>query len=297
VGGFNVTGNVGIGTSLPQQLLDVRGRIQVSNGTNGGQLGVNAGGLAISSIGAAPVSFYYNTFANESVRIDGSGNVGVGTTSPVYQAQIYGTGQATAALTDAGNKGGSILLNTPAVNAGDGGALLIGASSAATPFAAIKGLLVDGAGNTTGSLAFSTRATTGATALTEQARITAAGLFQFNSGYGSVATAYGCRAWVNFDGTTNTGGFCTIRGSGNVTSVADNGTGDYTVNFTTALPDANYSLLNQFEWGNSAFGASGRVSTIVTLATGSCRVRTGFLNSTAVFQAEDVPTVCASIFR
>ena len=39
------------------------------------------------------------------------------------------------------------------------------------------------------------------TATNEQARITSAGLFQFNSGYGSVATAYGCRAWVNFNGT------------------------------------------------------------------------------------------------
>jgi hypothetical protein len=76
---------------------------------------------------------------------------------------------------------------------------------------------------------------------TEQARITAAGNLQFNSGYGSVATAYGCRAWVNFNGTTNTGGFCTIRASGNVSSVTDNGTGNYTVNFSTAMPDVNYS--------------------------------------------------------
>jgi hypothetical protein len=59
---------------------------------------------------------------------------------------------------------------------------------------------------------------------------------QFNSGYGSVATAYGCRAWVNFNGT----GTVAIRASGNVTSITDNGTGDYTVNFTTAMPDANY---------------------------------------------------------
>jgi len=69
------------------------------------------------------------------------------------------------------------------------------------------------------------------------------GNLSFNSGYGSSAVAYGCRAWVNFDGTTNTGGFCTIRASGNVTSVADNGTGDYTVNFTTAMPDANYCVV------------------------------------------------------
>lgn len=62
--------------------------------------------------------------------------------------------------------------------------------------------------------------------------------FQFNSGYGSVATAYGCRAWVNFNGT----GTVAIRASGNVTSITDNGTGDYTVNFTNAMPDVNYSV-------------------------------------------------------
>jgi hypothetical protein len=58
-----------------------------------------------------------------------------------------------------------------------------------------------------------------------------------NSGYGSDAVAYGCRAWVNFNGT----GTVAIRASGNVSSITDNGTGLYTVNFTTAMPDANYS--------------------------------------------------------
>lgn len=47
------------------------------------------------------------------------------------------------------------------------------------------------------------------------------------------------KAWVNFDGTTSPG---TIRSSYNVSSVTKNGTGDYTVNFTTALADANYSV-------------------------------------------------------
>ena len=63
---------------------------------------------------------------------------------------------------------------------------------------------------------------------------------QFNSGYGSVATAYGCRAWVNFNGSGTVGTNQTIRASGNVTSVFKNSTGDYTVNLTSALPDANY---------------------------------------------------------
>jgi hypothetical protein len=45
-----------------------------------------------------------------------------------------------------------------------------------------------------------------------------------------------CRAWVNFNGT----GTVAIRASFNVSSITDNGTGDYTVNFTTAMPDTNY---------------------------------------------------------
>jgi len=52
-----------------------------------------------------------------------------------------------------------------------------------------------------------------------------------------------CRAWANFNGTTNTGGFCTIRGSFNVTSVADNGTGLYTLNIDNAFSDSNYAVV------------------------------------------------------
>jgi uncharacterized protein (AIM24 family) len=73
---------------------------------------------------------------------------------------------------------------------------------------------------------------------TNTATVTAEGLMQFNSGYGSVATAYGCRAWVNFNGTSTVA----ISASGNVSSITDNSTGNYTVNFTTAMPDANILL-------------------------------------------------------
>jgi len=69
-----------------------------------------------------------------------------------------------------------------------------------------------------------------------KATIDTAGNLKFNSGFGSVATAYGCRAWVNFNGT----GTVAIRESGNVSSITDNTTGNYTVNFATAMPDANY---------------------------------------------------------
>ena len=77
--------------------------------------------------------------------------------------------------------------------------------------------------------------------LAEEMRLESTGLFQFNSGYGSVATAYGCRAWINFDGSAGTIG--TGRGSANMDAVTDNGTADYTVNFTNDMPDANYAVL------------------------------------------------------
>jgi len=72
----------------------------------------------------------------------------------------------------------------------------------------------------------------------EVMRLDSSANLQFNSGYGSVATAYGCRAWVNFNGT----GTVAIRASGNVTSITDNGTGAYTVNFSTVMVDANYCI-------------------------------------------------------
>lgn len=57
-----------------------------------------------------------------------------------------------------------------------------------------------------------------------------------------------CKAWVNFNGT----GTVAIRASYNVSSITDNGVGDYTVNFTTALPDANYAAAGTANNGSSA---------------------------------------------
>jgi len=65
------------------------------------------------------------------------------------------------------------------------------------------------------------------------------GNLSFNSGYGSSAVAYGCRAWINFNGQTSTP---TINGSGNVSSITDLGAGQYTINMTTAMPDSNYCV-------------------------------------------------------
>jgi hypothetical protein len=56
---------------------------------------------------------------------------------------------------------------------------------------------------------------------------------------GGSAPIYACRSWVNFDGTTTVP---TIRASGNVSSVTRNGTGDYTINFATAMTDTSYCV-------------------------------------------------------
>jgi hypothetical protein len=62
------------------------------------------------------------------------------------------------------------------------------------------------------------------------------------------APSYSARAWVNFNGT----GVVAIRNGANVTSITDNGTGDYTVNFTVAMVDANYSLQCTARFGGSS---------------------------------------------
>jgi len=105
------------------------------------------------------------------------------------------------------------------------------------------------------------------------------------------APSYSARAWVNFNGT----GTVAIRASGNVTSITDNGTGDYTINFTTAMADANYCTVlgcikettqSQFEY-------------VGTQATGSvqvlCFAHTSGESSAMV--AKDAATVYLSIFR
>ena len=103
------------------------------------------------------------------------------------------------------------------------------------------------------------------------------------------APIYACRAWVNFNGT----GTVAIRASGNVSSITDNGTGNYTVNFTTAMPDVNYdachsigrSTINYFDRASAEYYAS--------RTTTSMRIYTGYSSSTF----EDSLAVEVSVFR
>ena len=100
-------------------------------------------------------------------------------------------------------------------------------------------------GDTSGTITVSAPAVAGTRTLTLPAATgtaileDASGVLQMNSGYGSLADAYGCRAWVNFDGT----GTVAIRDSGNVSSITDDGVGKWIINFATAMPDANYTVV------------------------------------------------------
>jgi hypothetical protein len=81
------------------------------------------------------------------------------------------------------------------------------------------------------------------------------------------APSYSARAWVNFNGT----GTVAIRASGNVSSITDNGTGDYTVNFTTAMADANYSAVAAATDTGNPLTALNAVAVVGTKATSSIR--------------------------
>lgn len=99
---------------------------------------------------------------------------------------------------------------------------------------------------------------------------------------------YKCRAWVNFNGT----GTVAIRASGNVSSITDNGVGDYTVNFTTAMPDANYAIQTSF--GGQTSSAYFSINTsIVPQTTSAARIRSGTVTSAGV----DAIDCHVSVFR
>jgi len=224
---------VGIGTSSPAHPLQIShattSRINFSETTNSLTLNIGQWGsknriegsggsdLIISNYDASnPIAFYTGSGGGntERMRINASGNVGIGTSSPGTKFHVSDTStntvksrtQASTGYVDIGMGGNSGVFDT---SASDGIRLRLSGNDA---------VAIDASSN-----------------------------FKFNSGYGSVANAYACRAWVNFNGT----GTVAIRDSGNVSSITDSGVGDYRVNFSTAMPDTNYAVVG------SCQGASG----------------------------------------
>ena len=194
----------------------------------------------------------HESSASDNISLDSSGRVGIGTATPSSLLHVEGT---------AGNA---------KIRLGSGGDhTVIGPDS--------SGHTVINAATSGGNMQFQL-------AGIESARITSTGDFQFNSGFGSVATAYGVRAWVNFNGA----GTLTVRGSGNISSVTDNGVGQFATNFTNAMPDTNYAGVcshNSISLGNDGAQASPDTTSAAFVQTGS--------NSAW----RDPTVVCVAFFR
>ena len=264
--------NLGVGTNSPGARLDVNGGrsffaansepysiyLRYNGSTNG---------FYIGSPSADAMSFSASSGA-ERMRIDSSGNVGIGTSSPSQKLDVNGNQRLI------GDSAYILWRNT--ADSTSTGVIQFPSASAATIGTYVNQAMLFQTNNT------------------ERMRIDTSGNLLFNSGYGSVATAYGCRAWVNFNGTTNTGGFCTIRASGNVSSITDNGTGNYTVNFTTAMPDANYSVSTGGCYTDNNAQERNFLVVTETFTTSSFRI---FGTDPTSGSALDYAIVSANIFR
>ena len=167
-------------------------------------------------------------------RITASGS---GTTDPSLDTtnykQVNGTGDVSTsgAQTIAGVKtfssGIALGVDLPITDGGTG---------ASTALAAFDNLKQSATNTYSGTVILAT--TTEARDGTDTSKVITAGTMRDGFNATGSAPVYAARAWVNFNGT----GTVAIRSSGNVSSITDNGVGDYTVNFTTALPDANYAV-------------------------------------------------------
>jgi hypothetical protein len=116
------------------------------------------------------------------------------------------------------------------------------------------------------------------------------------------APIYGCRAWVNFDGTRDTTGSVSltntnrlIRGSGNVSSVSRSGVGIYTINFTTAMGGANYCVTATVKGASSVASESTQIS---STSASSCEIYVHFDGiGGSAYTSQDAVIVCVAIFE
>ena len=103
------------------------------------------------------------------------------------------------------------------------------------------------------------------------------------------APSYSARAWINFNGT----GTVAIRGSANVSSLTDNGTGDYRINLTTAMADTNYSVVTSANEFATYFNGGLRNSMCYIVSTSVCGLACNYVNGSS----SDVEIACLAVFR
>jgi hypothetical protein len=283
---FNSTGNLSLTTGVTGTLPVANGGTGLTAlGTAGQVLTVNSGATALqystpttTAPGGSTTQVQYNNagaFAGSANFVFDGTNVGIGTSSPVGPLVVRA---ATASV--------YIDSNTAGNNAN-----LFLRSAGADTFG-IEAQSSTGGNNTylsnrvtSGGLYFRTTNSSGT--LNTQAAVDPSGLFQFNSGYGSVTTAYGCRAWAKFNGN----GSISASNSGGVSSITRNGTGDYTVNLSFTMPDANYATT--YGWSYNLGGSGLTTTQIYTQSTTAVR----FIVMNSGGGAIDVQYVAMSCFR
>jgi hypothetical protein len=314
------SGNVGIGQSSLTSTLTVNKAgtdtvIQMQEGgTNTAQIESFQSSLYLNVAGANNIIFRPNS--SEMMRIDSSGNVGIGTASPQTNLHIGSTSNANHEALVRLNSGGATGQRaglqffyengaTPSarisVNASQGALEFDTANTERLRIASAGQIGIGGAnygssgqvltsGGASAAPSWTTISTTPA-----DGSITAPKLSGAQTGS---APIYGARAWVNFNGVLTTG---QIRASGNVSTITDVTASQFLINFTTAMPDANYSVAACSGGNVSLADASVAIAHIrhyaaasgTALLVGSVAIHTGYGDST---NRDDVYTT-VTIFR
>ena len=256
------SGNVGIGTSAPSNLLHIARssgnaifRVQDTSSTSDTYYISDSNGTSITQTGALPVIL--KTTNAERMRIDSSGNVGIGTSSPGARLDAR-----SASIADGTNGGIVNVYSTTAQAANVGGKLDLGGlydGSNYLSFASIAGRKENStSGNWSGYMQFSTREFGGAFA--ERMRITAAG----DVGIGTSSPTYRLDI-VSGDTTASVGYAMRLRSNATATAAS--------LQFTNSGASAQNGLIRCTDTGETVIQADGASSLLAFRTNGSERMR------------------------
>jgi hypothetical protein len=266
---------------------------------------------AAASVGPTQINSNYSLWNLSGSTINyTAGNVGIGTTSP----SSYGPDGSRLAVvnTTSGQPCNMSIVNN-STDLYEGGGLLLGNSGLTTNYDAtfLYHHKFDNTGNDYSAFNISQRRVDGTyvsniwnvdyknnvqtwyrpNTSADIMQIDASGNLKFNSGYGSVASAYGCRAWVNFNGT----GTIAIRASGNISSLTDYGTGDYGFSFSNAMPDGAYAVVGGGIKGPGGPSASNCALGVIGEGMGTTASGIGLIDANG--SAVDRSHVFVAVFR
>ena len=244
-------------------------------------LGNGTSALQMIAPGASGNFLTSNGTTWQSTTPSVAGDMVLASVQTVTGAKTFGSAGAVGKLIIAGTTSGSTILDATAA-AGAGTLTLPTGTDTLVGLAATQTLT-----NKTLTSPVLTAPALGTPASGVLTNCTGAVVAALSTASGS-APSYSARAWVNFNGQ----GTVAIRASGNVSSITDNGTGDYTVNFTTAMSDANYAVSSAGGEGGTT-GMGQRVPSIGTVATSSVRIAS--IDQNAGYT--DPTYCCISIFR